>query len=423
MSFKNSIVGEDEAVFRLPFTIPRTKPTPIPTPNIFDEPFVCFKINAEWASHVIGVLDALDQPDTWIGTEEQIFAARQQIREAILVLSGECEMCCDETNVLMQMLVDQTVINNANQYQNTYNDYIANNQSIQILNEQSYDGNPLSISPNLGTNFNSNPNGDDALCAAIKAYIDTMVYVYGMQAALLTGVASVITGIGLALAPVTLGATLIGVGIATAIAASNALWSSVISDPAAQRDIACCMFDSLKDQPISLATFQASLTGCTTDGTYESNTGFLAAQINATNQLEENYIAFMRALGDAQGSGNEQDCVCDCDDEAIIVSHGAFTSTITPVGQCHYRIEQLIPNEGGAYFMGFKDELGRCLLVELSELPEYPSVGVGVNTTMVDCDDVETNFVGGFAPTELKSVYYNGGGDLHRDHYKITLAV
>src|SRR6187549_2424932 len=106
------IVGDEEAVQRLPYYVPRPEPLLIPTPNIFDEPTRCFKINQFWASHVLGVLDALDQPDTWIGTDEEIEAARQQIREAIAVFSKECDMCCEaEISLLEQVVVQNTQIN------------------------------------------------------------------------------------------------------------------------------------------------------------------------------------------------------------------------------------------------------------------------------------------------------------------------
>lgn len=47
-------------------------------------------VNGEWVSHVLGVLAALDQPDTWLGTAEEIFAARQQVNEIMAALMAQC---------------------------------------------------------------------------------------------------------------------------------------------------------------------------------------------------------------------------------------------------------------------------------------------------------------------------------------------
>ena len=76
---------------------PRIKPSAIPEPGIFDDPVRCLKVNAVWASHVIGVLQALDQPDTWVGDDDQIFDARQQIRELIESFKSEnCQQVCPD---------------------------------------------------------------------------------------------------------------------------------------------------------------------------------------------------------------------------------------------------------------------------------------------------------------------------------------
>jgi len=80
------IITEEDAVKALPRVIPRTKATPIPAPGIFDEPTYCLKINKSWMAHLSGVVAALDQPDTWIGTEDEIFATRNMIREWLIAI-------------------------------------------------------------------------------------------------------------------------------------------------------------------------------------------------------------------------------------------------------------------------------------------------------------------------------------------------
>lgn len=75
----------------VPEYAPRPKPTPIPEAAWNDAPLFCLRLNDEWVSHVLGVMTALDQPDTWEGTEEEIDAARQQVNEIMLAFMAVCE--------------------------------------------------------------------------------------------------------------------------------------------------------------------------------------------------------------------------------------------------------------------------------------------------------------------------------------------
>lgn len=76
---------------------PRVEATPIPAANWNDDPKFCIELNDEWLSHVIGVLIALDQPDAWLGDDDEIFAARQQVNEIIVAFMEGCDSmsnCC-----------------------------------------------------------------------------------------------------------------------------------------------------------------------------------------------------------------------------------------------------------------------------------------------------------------------------------------
>jgi len=86
---------DDQAAERLPFCIPFVSPVPIPAAAWNEEPTRCIRVNAEWCSYILGALECLDQPDTWIGTPEQVFDARQQVKEIMLAVMGayECEEC------------------------------------------------------------------------------------------------------------------------------------------------------------------------------------------------------------------------------------------------------------------------------------------------------------------------------------------
>lgn len=85
----------------VPRYAPRLKPTTIPTARWNEEPLLCLQVNDEWVSHLLGVIVALDQGDTWLGTAEQIYDARQQVNEIMLAFMEQCDPmsnCCPEPN-------------------------------------------------------------------------------------------------------------------------------------------------------------------------------------------------------------------------------------------------------------------------------------------------------------------------------------
>jgi len=82
---------------------PRPAPTPIPSARWDEAPCKCLAVNDEWVSHIIGVMDALDQFDTWIGSEAEVNDARQQVGEIMAALIGDEPMncCCDSTPLVI----------------------------------------------------------------------------------------------------------------------------------------------------------------------------------------------------------------------------------------------------------------------------------------------------------------------------------
>jgi hypothetical protein len=73
--------------------VPREEPLQSPLPvGIFDAPYVCLKVNRQWWSHVIGVLDVLTQPDAWTGSEEDVQLAIEEIE----ALMASAEEACEE---------------------------------------------------------------------------------------------------------------------------------------------------------------------------------------------------------------------------------------------------------------------------------------------------------------------------------------
>lgn len=466
------IITEDEALIALPRIIPLTKPTPIPLPSIFDEPSYCFKINKDWAGHFIGaILITLNQPDVWKTDEtHDVEWARLQVIEwvAKLLTENDCMPCCDDlveqlttlieinntmlTNITTIVTNLTTVINNQvieidnsetvieqneteilNNYLTNWNQFVYHNEQMQIFNTMIYDGTPQSISPNLPPESNFGTD-EDALCLALKNHFNAMMYIWN-SGTVLTAIgaglaASVAIAVGAALAPVTFGGSVaIGLGIAAnlLIGVSGLVFNDIINNPEAQRKVLCCLFDTLKDSPITFDAWKNMGDGCTFPD--EPNAEVLLDMFRQAAQVEANYQAFLRLLGQGQGQGNAQDCACDCEDDISLQDFSGTGCVITPMGNCVYRFTQATitettsPPEGRRYF-SFRDEFLRCLKIEFAPEP-YPLATAGGCTTIGCCGQADyngDNFGGGFAPTTLISVnWWVGGNNTDPQYYKITL--
>lgn len=80
------------ALNRWPYVDPRPDPLPVPDTAWNEEPCRCVVLNAKWATHLLGVIDRLLEPDAWSGTDEEKFTALQAMEEIQAQLSAPCDM-------------------------------------------------------------------------------------------------------------------------------------------------------------------------------------------------------------------------------------------------------------------------------------------------------------------------------------------
>lgn len=328
-------------------------------------------------------------------------------------------------------VINQGDTNNLNNLIQQFNQYSTINNNYQLLNQLIYDGNPQSIAPNIGDNWNDTGDdlGNGGLCAAIKLYIDACIYNKTnevVQDAIAEGaVANAIIAAMMAAAVPSAGITAaigaIVAGVNLAVALSVEAWNESVHDPAAKRKVYCCMYDSLKDVAVSEASIQTSVNDCGFDvGTNESN---IAAVINDANQAHDNYLAFLRAMN-TNPDTNDAECLCDCDTDIVLEDFAGTGCVITPMGNCIFRFVQPTithVGENDVYYFSFREIMSRCLLIEDSGDPAHPTAPVGFYTTAVDCEGTETNFTGGFGG-EGRSVHWFQGIPNSTTYYKITLA-
>lgn len=71
----------------LPF-IPRQEPSVVPPQRIYEEPLTCpVRVNKKWLKHILGALEVLNVADTWIGTDEQVYNTLQDVELLMRLLA------------------------------------------------------------------------------------------------------------------------------------------------------------------------------------------------------------------------------------------------------------------------------------------------------------------------------------------------
>lgn len=259
-----------EAQALAPHYSPRLTPTPIPSAGVFDEPTRCLTINAEWASHVIGTLEALSQRDTWVGTDEEIEAAIDQVEELIAALSkGECVNPCDCPPTLAD--IQRTVRENAQRV---------------ARNFDAWDGTPGSINPYAQGIVNFDQGGffsDKSAnnCAAACEYVRIVVWQYYQ---LLIAAAVIGAAITVVVAPIGALFWILGAAITLVAGIGYDRVQAVIDDPDAMNTMGCRLATALEGQTASGANFNTAV-----------------FNLQADNELEETIKAILKASAPVTG--------------------------------------------------------------------------------------------------------------------------
>lgn len=340
-------------------------------------------------------------------------------------------------NQVTQIADNVTVINNQYQNiiqnaQNTYNNAFSSSTNAYFQNQLFWTGEPKSMGQDVpDTTFTSSSEDDgdtmtasreDTLCAAIRGFMDYVIFMHtqNVNLAAASGAAAIAAGLALAGATVGISAA-VGFGTAVLTGITANIWNTAVNDKSAQRKVACCMYDGLKDAPIDLASFKVAIQDCG----FENNTNesLIAANIYNEMQTERNFMAFCRSLQENAQHGNSQDCMCFCDDDIVLYDYYPHGIIITPMGECVYKFYQPNPVyeepaiEVPRYYFSAKDIGARCLKWENSDNPLYPTQATS-DYWITNCEGVEGNGVGGFEGASYKQVRWRGG---QTQYYKVTL--
>lgn len=387
MTFWEVPITDDQDAEQHPYYVPRPEPLPIPEAGVFDAPYMCLRINSSWASHLLGVLEVLDQPDAWIGTDEEIEAARNQVRELIAKLGEVCmdDPCCPEGLELAEQA-------NITALQDLYNEYQNQNAQQAMRNQGLYDGTNESLYYNAGANFDS--NGDGILCSAVDNFLSQIIAFVAARTAL----AAALIGVGasaaiaalVAMGVFTGGASIVaGVVLGASLAVAMADVEEAWNNTTAQKKVKCCMFEALTGQALTPENFATSLDSCDFDeGSPEER---IRSGIAPMLAELANYEAFLTCLNMAQNGGTEN-CDCECDVDEIILIGVTPETTVTKLTSTTWQVfSTYMPNDDparpDARNATVRDQFNRCV--------NFVSSSQGmVDGVLRDCDNVDVPSLG-----------------------------
>lgn len=284
----------------------------VPSAGVFDSPYHCYMINAEWAKIVMGFVSWMSTVAVWDDATDDDHAGIQGILEFLSqdgICMGLFQLRQSTTdNCILEQSVDGGYNwTTAFDYSLCFNAGLTSeslNSSIDLQDTliADYDTTVVSIAPDMVYDATADDDiRDIALCHAINQLVDMMCDAeleYRRQIAL----ASEITSIMLAILAVIVTIATAGTATPFYLAVSSALAGgfgllfgglseAILNDTDARALVACCMLNDLKGATITETTFEASLDSCGFTG--GSNEAQLAGAIVQLLTQDEMYISFV----------------------------------------------------------------------------------------------------------------------------------
>lgn len=329
----------------------RLHPAPVPDTDLCDCPHVVICLNAEWASHLDGVLERLLYTDAWDGSTEDKERAVQQIEKLLSQIKVKNMCCCGDSST-PKTPTNQRFNPATNRLEVSYD----NGATWQTEPNDARFNTPL-LPPTPGApgdvkQCQAASNVVDALKRSVDFMLDTMGTVNNSFEVLVLVVGFVASLIGVIFSG--------GLAIPAALAAAAALLQSIyhlitsygIAEFTAdftedEWEIALCVIycHTQPDGSYTEGDWNAIMNGLQTELAYKSNVAdSLAKFVNSYGPVGMNNIARSRSVtaGDCDSCA---DCGCadGCDtvetfypyDDAAWTTHGAYTrfAAATPVGE------------------------------------------------------------------------------------------
>jgi len=185
------------------------------------------------------------------------------------------------------------------------------------------DGTPQSYAPDTRDYFNrdSENSAEDTLrknqlCIACRDWVYAYVQEYLKYLSTIGAVLGAAAGIAFYT-----GNPVFGFIFAISAGIIESLGAITVTDSDAVKKVICCMIDGLTEQTVTQEHFRHALDGC--DFAFGTKEAGLAGALNSFNQTDENYRAFLVALGNAKNGAYSDIDQCDC-------AHCEMTINVAP---------------------------------------------------------------------------------------------
>lgn len=235
-------------------------------------------------------LDYIGWLTRWYNTDDVTQTTVDRLKSDI----AEALMSCVDVSILVDQANENlitTVTNRAIQ-----------SQTLRDIYADEYTGSPTSINPNAPTttwSYSGTDDGEAALCAALTAFVYQFArsQADSVRAGQVGGLAA-ISLIALLLIPGLNIFFVVGAAIAVlaglgTVGVTTEAAIQALTDTDALGNVICCMRDSMANDSVSSATFEASLGGCSFGvGSHEQ---IIADFLTPT--LADNYLTFLDFMG------------------------------------------------------------------------------------------------------------------------------
>ena len=325
---------------------PRPMPDIIPSGDIFtgDDTYCFLPMNCLWLPHFLGVMSALDQYDSWVGTDEEKAQARHQIRSwmASITFCVEEEMAyllrqsTENPCVLEQSIDDGETWTEAFNYALCLGDLAQLSQQVARGDIERWrdvwDGGTGQDQLAPLITLSDDTTREQALCAAIEIYLRAILaaakkrregqsvrdILYGaVRAAILATMIYFTGGLGAAIAS----AVAAAVGF-FAIELIESLDEEEYDDEDAMHEVVCCVYDQIVEYagvPLEQSGILEAAYACYTSLGAETTAGKMALLLNDTLNDIDAYVTFLVMAEQAYVlvAGGEIACSCQIELDAF----------------------------------------------------------------------------------------------------------
>lgn len=377
----------------VPRYAPRIHPTPIPTAAWNDDPLFCLEVNDEWVSHILGVMIALDQPDTWVGTDDEIAAARQQVNEIMAAFMEVCMDCCGQQEIPLTRVDGNGHFQQSTDGGATWEDTPQFDPRNSIPQTPPYppadsDGAKCAYADSVVQHFKT-------------GFVDVLEEGNTVETVLgfLTGIAEAIFG------PLTgpIGWIVPAIfAIATAVVAFGIVAYKAAFNDTVWHNLRCLIFDNINDDGLFSQTQIDNIYGAIDT---------VASDIIAQTTLRSWIAAIgVTGMGNAAhiGLGNPDNCVCDCTSDIwdIQIWDGNPIGTLIGRGEGYVDVQTAShPDFGGAVFAQiFTDDAAACCTYDHIEILSGDVTVLG--TAILNCGEPlwpTTEVHGGSVPVSINT--------------------